>query len=192
MVRKVEVDVSAVQLKRWSRDEYDKMIDAGVFAPDERVELLEGEIVQVAAQNARHASGVVAAGEILRSVYGTGFSVRIQLPLAATVDSEPEPDVAVVRGHWRDFTTAHPATALLVVEVADSSLDYDRRRKGRVYAHAGIPEYWIVNLIDRVVEVYRDPHPDSGYGTTLVLASDQTISPLSMPSAVVTVGDLLP
>ncbi|MGH2459093.1 MAG: Uma2 family endonuclease [Chloroflexota bacterium] len=184
--------VSAVQLRRWSREEYDKMIDAGILGPDDRVELLEGEIVQVAPQHAPHASGVVAAGEALRSVYGAGFSVRIQLPLAATADSEPEPDVAVVRGHWRDFTRAHPTTALLVVEVADSSHPADRRRKGRIYAHAGIAEYWIVNLIDRVVEVYRDPRSDTGYATALVFASDRTISPLSMPSAVVAVGDLLP
>ncbi|HVC33176.1 MAG TPA: Uma2 family endonuclease [Chloroflexota bacterium] len=182
----------AVQLKRWSRQEYDKMIDAGVFAEDERVELLEGEIVQVAAQHAGHATGAQAAEEALRLAYGTGFTIRTQLPLIVGPDSEPEPDVAVVRGHWRQFRTAHPSSALLVVEISDSSLDVDRHRRGRIYARAGIPEYWIVNLIDRVVEVYRDPRPDAGYGTRLVLGAALTITPLTVPSATIAVLDLLP
>ena len=184
--------MSAVQLKRWSREEYDKMIEAGVFSPDERVELVEGDIVQMTAQNALHAAGVQAAEDALRTAYGPGFSVRTQLPLAIGPDSEPEPNVAVVRGHWRDYVKAHPTTALLVVEVSDSSLDFDRRRKARVYAHAGIPEYWIVNLIDRLVEVYRDPRADVGYETRLTFDVNQALSPLTLPSASIAAKDLLP
>lgn len=184
--------MSAVQLKRWTLQEYEKMIDAGIFASNERVELLAGEIVEVAPQDARHATGVRAAEETLRVAYGSGFDVRVQLPLALGTDSEPEPDVAVVRGHWRDFRTAHPTSALLVVEVSDSSLAVDRSRKGRIYATAGIPEYWIVNLIDDVVEVYRDPRPDLGYATHVDVGADQSIAPLSLPSARIAAKDLLP
>ncbi len=184
--------MSAVQLKRWSREEYDKMIEAGVFAPDERVELVEGDIIQMTAHNARHASAMRAAEEALRVTFGRAFDVRVQLPLALGPDSEPEPDVAVVRGHWRDYVNAHPTTALLVVEISDSSLDFDRRRKARVYALAGIPEYWIVNLADRVLEVHRDPGADVGYQTQQRLGADQAISPLATPSANIAVKDLIP
>jgi Uma2 family endonuclease len=184
--------MSAIQLKRWSREEYDKMIEAGVFSPDERVELVEGDIIQMTAQNARHAAAVRAAEEALRLAFGRAYDVRVQLPLALGPDSEPEPDVAVVRGHWRDYVNAHPTTALLVVEVADSSLDFDRRRKGRIYAQAGIPEYWIVNLIDRGLDVFRDPRPGGGYQTEQRFGADGAISPLTMPAARIAVKDLLP
>ncbi len=184
--------MSAVQLKRWSREEYDKMIEAGVFSPDERVELVEGDIIQMTAQNARHATAVRAAEEALRLAYRQGYDVRTQLPLAIGPDSEPEPDVAVVRGHWREYVNAHPTTALLVVEVADSSLDLDRRRKARVYAQASIPEYWIVNLADRVLEVHRDPRADVGYQSQQCLGADQAISPLASPLANIAVKDLIP
>lgn len=184
--------MSVVQLKCWTREQYDRMASAGIFAPDERIELLDGEIIQKAALSPRHAAGIQAARETLRAAFGAGFEVRTGLPLIVDPDSETEPDAAVVRGHWRDFLSAHPSSALLVVEISDSSLAFDRQRKGWIYATAATPEYWIVNLLDWVVEVYRDPRPDLGYGTRLVFGADQQITPLTMPSARVPVKDLLP
>lgn len=97
--------------------------------------------------------------DALRKAFGEGTHVRIQLPLALDPSSEPEPDVTVVRGSPRDYRDAHPSAALLVVEVADTTLSHDRDQKGSLYARAGVADYWIVNLVDQVLEVYRDPGP---------------------------------
>lgn len=181
----------AVQLRRWSRQEYDKMIEAGIFRPDERVELIEGEIVEMSPQDPAHSVGIRLAEEALRRAFPSGFDVRTQLPLALD-DSEPEPDVAVVLGSIRDYLASHPATAVLVVEVADSSLDFDRRRKGRMYARHGIPEYWIVNLLDRVVEVYREPRPEGSYSVVRRFTEADSLTPLKSPDLRIPVSTLLP
>ncbi|MBI4572140.1 MAG: Uma2 family endonuclease [candidate division NC10 bacterium] len=101
----------------------------------------------------------VLTQDALRKAFGEGTHVRIQLPLALDPSSEPEPDVTVVRGSPRDYRDAHPSAALLVVEVADTTLSHDRDQKGSLYARAGVADYWIVNLVDQVLEVYRDPGP---------------------------------
>jgi Uma2 family endonuclease len=183
--------VSAVSLKRWTRDEYDRLVASGILSPEERVELLEGDIVRMLPQNPAHALAVRDAEEALRNVFRSGFDVRVQMPFIVD-DSEPEPDVAVVRGHRREYIQAHPSSAALLVEVSDSTLDYDRRRKGPAYARAGVPDYWIVNLVDRRVEIYRDPMPDGGYQTVTTFGPGQTLVPLGTPSASVAVDDLLP
>ncbi|HVC35615.1 MAG TPA: Uma2 family endonuclease [Chloroflexota bacterium] len=182
----------AIQLKRWTRQEYDRMIEAGVFSPGDRIQLIEGEIIEMTPQNVLHAAGVRAAEEAMRRAFGDGFDIRVQFPLALGRDSEPEPDVAVVPGHWRDYLTSHPATAALVVEVSDSSLQFDRERKARIYARAGIREYWIVSLLDRVVEVYRDPTPNGGYATQNIVRAGESIQPLGRPTATIGAGELLP
>jgi Uma2 family endonuclease len=184
--------VSAVQLKRWSRHAYDEMIKAGIFGPDERIELVEGEIVEMSPQDPPHSVGVLVVEEALRRAFPVGFHVRAQLPLALDDDSEPEPDLAVVRGDIRDYVANHPATAVLIVEVAHSTLDYDRRRKARIYARAGIPEYWIVNLVDRVVEVYREPQSDGTYAVVERFGDADTVSSLTKPDSLIDVNALLP
>jgi Uma2 family endonuclease len=121
--------------------------------------------------------------------------VREEKPLAIALDSEPEPDVAVVAGAPRDYRVTHPATALLVVEVAETSLGYDRKTKGPLYARAGIPEYWIVNLLDGALEVYREPAemPDGWiYRLIQRFEAADTVAPLMAPEAVVAVADLMP
>src|SRR5262245_44247125 len=148
---------STIRTRRWTRREYGRLIDLGVLHEDDPIELLEGRLIVAEPQNTPHATAIDLAGETLRRAFGPGWRVRVQLPLALGPDSEPEPDVAGVRGEARDFLTDHPATAALVVEVADSSLRLDRRLKARIYARAAISDYWIVNLVDRVVEVHRDP-----------------------------------
>jgi Uma2 family endonuclease len=118
------------------------------------------------------------------------------MPLALSDDSEPEPDLAVVAGDARVYMKEHPTTALLVVEVADSSLAFDRQRKGRIYAAAAIPEYWIVNLAERVLEVYRMPAvAGSGgfeYTQRTTLDDRSRVSPLARPDTSIAVANLLP
>lgn len=184
--------MSTVTLKRWTREEYDRLVASGILAPNERVELLEGDIVRMWPQGPAHAIGIINAEEALRAVFRQGYYIRVQMPFVGGDSSEPEPDVAVVRGHRRDHVQAHPATAVLLVEVSDSTLDYDRRRKGVAYARAGVPEYWILNLVERRVEVYRDPTPDRGYQTMLSYGPGESIRPLEAPAARIAVEDLLP
>jgi Uma2 family endonuclease len=179
-------------VKRWTREEYDRLIAAGILSPEERIELLDGELVRMWPQNPAHALAIRNVEEALRGIFRTGFDVRVQLPFIASDASEPEPDVAVVRGHRRDYFATHPAAAVLLVEVSDSTLDYDRRRKGLTYAQADVLDYWIVNLIDRLVEVYRDPTVAHGYRTVTRHHPGDAISPLSAPSASILVDDLLP
>jgi len=185
---------------RWTTDAYDRMVAHGLFSPGEHVELIDGEVVNMTPQGSAHATAVLLMQRQLQSVFGIGFHVRPQLPLVADLRSEPEPDISVVRGDVRDYSEIHPSAreTVLVVEVADSSLEYDRVTKGGLYARAGIPEFWIVNLIDLQLEVYRGPRPDPaarfgwGYAERFSVSSGQSASPLEMPSAAVAVRDLLP
>jgi Uma2 family endonuclease len=185
------IAMKAIGLRRWSRDEYDGMIAAGLFGPDEHVELIDGEILAVTPHGTLHATAIRLAEEALRAAFGPGFDVRSQLPLACRPDSEPQPDIAVVSGTPRIYRDAHPTSALLVVEVSDSTLEHDRDRKGRLYARAGTQEYWIINLNDRCVEVYR--HPDeTSYRTSLRFMPGECIHPLAASATEVAVSDLLP
>ena len=124
--------------------------------------------------------------------------MRLQAPLVLDDDSEPEPDVAVVAGEYRDYVSGHPSTAALVVEVADSSLGLDRRLKGGLYARAGLLEYWIANLVEGVLEVHREPRPapDTAYGwvyrSVEILRSPASVTPLGAPGSLIPVADLLP
>jgi Uma2 family endonuclease len=186
----------AVQIRRLTREEYDRLVTSGFFHPEERLELIEGELVQMTPQGSGHATAISLLENAIRSVFGTGFTVRVQMPLALLPDSEPEPDVAVVVGSPRDYRDAHPDTAVLVVEVADATLDYDRGRKAGLYARANIPEFWIVNLSDRRIEVHRDPGAEAGgrarYRSHRLLSVTDSVSPLARPSISIRVSDLLP
>ena len=132
------------------------------MGPGERIELLGGLLVVREPQGGRHAMGVRMVEEALRAAFGSGWDVRGQLPVALDEESEPEPDVSVVPGSFRDYPLEHPARAVLVVEIADSSLALDRGEKAGLYARARVPDYWIVNLVDRALEVHRDPARDAG------------------------------
>ena len=187
---------SAVRTRRWSRIEYERLVDLGMFA-GERLELLDGVLVLREPQNAPHATAVQAALDILRRVFGPGWSVRPQLPVALDDDSEPEPDMAVVPGSYRDYRSGHPSRPVLVVEIADSTLMRDRR-KGGLYARAGVRDYWIVNLIEEVLEIYRQPFRSRGsrfgwvYAETQGFPRGNVVTPLAAPDARVSVDDLLP
>ncbi len=176
---------------RFSRAQYEQMIDAGVFGPEDRLELLDGEIIDMAPQKSRHATAIRLLEEALRTAFGKGFDVRVQLPLNLDDRSEPEPDLAVVAGSPRDYRDAHPETALLIVEVAETSLAYDRIRKLAAYARAGIPEYWILDLAGEALEVCRHPERDV-YAERRILKAGERIAPMAAPGCEVAVADLLP
>lgn len=178
-------------VRRWTRDEYYRMAEAGILRPEDRVELIDGEILTMAPQKSPHATAMQLAQEALREAFGAGFVVRPQLPLVLDELNEPEPDLAVVRGEPRDYRDAHPTTALLVVEVAESSLGFDRGVKSRLYAHAGIPEYWIVDLAGGALEVLRSP-AGGEYRERRVLHHGASIAPLARPDTPIAVADLLP
>lgn len=183
--------------RRWRRAEYERLVELGVFV-GERVELLDGVLVVREPQRSRHAAVVTRIGQVLTEAFGEGWHPRLQSPLALGEHSEPEPDIVVVAGAALDYLDAHPTTAALVVEVADSSLRLDRRFKAAVYARAGLEEYWIVNLVDQTLEVLRDPQPpaegaeDWTYRSVEVLWQAAIVTPLAAPAARVAVADLLP
>ena len=177
---------------RYTVDEYFGLVDTGVLHPDDRVELLEGVIVAVAPQNPPHASAVGLLHEVIRDVVRSRAVVRVQVPLVLGRRSAPEPDVAVVPGKLSDYYRVHPRTAWLVIEVADRSLPQDRLTKARTYAAAGIPEYWIVNLRDDCVEVYRDPDAQAAaYRSRHVARRGEAIALVAIPDAMVAVSDIV-
>jgi Uma2 family endonuclease len=181
---------------RWTVDEYHQLVDRGMF-DDKHVELIDGEILERPMPNSPHVKGMCLAQEALRSAFGSGFWIRPQSPLTLGTSSEPEPDVSVVKGKIRDYS-GHPTTALLVVEVSDSSLAYDRKEKASLYAQAGIVDYWIVNVVNGQLEVCRDPVPDPsqefgfGYSSRTVLRRGDVVTPLAVPNKSIAVIDLLP
>ncbi len=183
--------------RRWRRVEYERLVDVGAFER-EPLELIGGQLIVAEPQGSPHATAVGMAQDALGAAIPAGWIVRIQAPLALDDESAPEPDVAVVRGARADYRHAHPARPALIIEVCESSLSFDRVQKGSLYARAGIADYWIVNLEDGIVEIYRDPGPDLtapfGWRYTAVtrLRPPESVTPLGVPAAPVPVAALLP
>jgi len=190
--------MAELELKRWTRAEYDKLIECGAFTPDDRVELIDGLLIVAEPQSAYHYTAIALVVQALSRAFGEGWTVRSQAPVALDETSEPEADVAVVRGEIRDYAAAHPADPVLVVEVTLTSVTLDRRHKSSLYARAGRPEYWIVNLVDGLLEVRREPAPSRtapygwDYRVVEVLRPGDSVSPLAVPTARIAVADLLP
>jgi Uma2 family endonuclease len=184
-------------VRRWKRSEYDRLVALGVFER-EPLELLGGQLIVAEPQSTYHASAIRMVDYALRGALPPGWIVSIQSPLSLDDESEPEPDVFVVPGRPSDYRDAHPSRPVLVVEVAESSLRFDRLRKGSLYARAGIPDYWIVNLVDRVLEVHQHPSPEptapSGwaYRSVATLAPPATVALIAVSAVEVAVADLLP
>jgi Uma2 family endonuclease len=187
-----------LNIRRWKRVEYERLIEVGFFPPGDPVELVGGQMIVAEPQGSGHFAGIRAVEEALRVLFGAGWDVRVQGPLALDEESEPEPDVAVVPGSFRDYALEHPARPVLVVEVAESSLVFDRVHKGSLYARAGLADYWILNLIDSVLEVYRVPAPDAAapfgwrYESVEVLGREASVLPLASAGRRLRVIDLLP
>jgi Uma2 family endonuclease len=186
--------------RRFSVAEYHQMIRSGVLTDEDKVELLNGFVVLKMPRNPPHDARIQKLNRLFLSLLPAGWDVRVQLAVTLTLtDSEPEPDVAVVRGTADDYNSTHPVPKDIgmVVEVADSSLSRDRDEKGLIYATAGVPEYWIVNLVDRQVEVYSVPTaigPSIRYARRVDYRAGDAISLVldGTPIGSVAVQDLLP
>jgi Uma2 family endonuclease len=183
-------------VRRWSRAEYGRLVDLGVLGA-EPIELIGGQLVVAEPQGNRHAMAVGVVGAVLNAALPRGWIVRMQAPIALDDESEPEPDVAVVAGTHIEYRTTHPKRAALVVEVADASLVFDRGLKAGLYARGGVEDYWIVNLIERAVEVYRDPAPSPNapcgwhYRSIERLVRPAVVSLLALPTVRMGVGHFL-
>ena len=184
-------------LWRLSRARYDQMVEAGILGPEDNVELLDGLLVAREPQGNRHAVVVAVVRAALERAFERSYYVREEKPVALDDLSEPEPDLVVVRGRPRDYLgKGHPASPLLIVEVAESSLRLDRIRKGTLYARAGIVDYWVVNLRARILEVYREPvriaADEWKYDSVRLLKRGAIVRPLAAPRARIRVTSLLP
>jgi Uma2 family endonuclease len=176
--------------------QYYKMAEVGLFE-GKRVELIEGKIIEMDPAGSKRATAIALASDCLREAFSKNYFVRVQCPVHCNQCSVPEPDVAIIKGNVRDFSQAHPTTAALIVEVADTTLHFDRREKASLYARAGIKDYWILNLLDKRLEVYRKPIQDASqplgfsYSEIRILTQIDSIKPLSAKIEIV-VADLLP
>jgi Uma2 family endonuclease len=175
------------QVRRIRRVEYDKMVELGLFE-GERVELLYGVIVKMSPKGPEHESSLERLNEILVGALAGRATVRIQAPFAASDGSEPEPDVSVVPR--ADHRKAHPSSAYLLIEVADSSLAHDRTIKAQLYAECGVPEYWIVNVRDRIVEVHTEI-ARGAYTRVVPFKPGQRVPIGAFPDVLVGVDDIL-
>jgi Uma2 family endonuclease len=173
-------------------DDYHRMIEAGILREDDKVELIEGVIVSVSPQGPKHAFVIQRLAAILYRVLDEAlYAILPQLPLTLGDRNEPEPDLAVVLAKDAGTPTAHPSTARLVVEAAGDSLGKDRRVKAAIYARFNVPEYWIVNLQDETIEVFRDPDPPKErYRTALTFARGQELQSIAVPEVKVAVERL--
>ena len=175
--------------KLWTVDEFHRLGELGVFEGRQAM-LIDGTILEEGPMNPPHAIALELATEVFRSIFGPGWRIRSQLPILFGQQIDPQPDFAVLRGSARD-TGEHPTTAELIVEISDTSLKYDTAEKADLYAAAGIPEYWVLDLNGRQLMVFRDP-TENGYGTKFTVAADGTVAPLAKPDVPVKIADLLP
>jgi len=183
---------SPIVRHRFTIEQYHDIIDRGIFAEDEPIELLRGEIVRKMPIGNPHAATVKRLNRLLPTRLPAGVLLSIQDPISIE-ESEPEPDVAIL--NFRDdlYASRRPNAqdVLLLIEVADSSLAYDRDVKGPIYAEAGVREYWIVNLLNSTVEVYRDPQSDGRFATVTTAVSGEILTPLLLSGLSVPVDEIL-
>jgi Uma2 family endonuclease len=188
------------RLHRWTEEEYDRLAEIGLF-DGKRVELIAGRVIEMSAMNRPHVRAVKRAVRVFEAAFGEGWFVQSQAPLnldELDETSKPEPDVAVIAGDEDDYVDEHPDTAALILEVSDSTYRYDSSKKASLYARARIPDYWILNLKERQLEVRRRPVPDAAvpfwfsYAEEEVFKAGEYVSPLARPDVKIAVADLLP
>jgi Uma2 family endonuclease len=184
----------AIELKRrrFTVDDYYRMAEVGILTEDDRVELLDGEIVQMSPIGSDHAGHVKRLTALFTSRLGARVVVSVQDPVRLSRHSEPQPDVALLQPRADFYARAHPRPddVLLLIEVADTSVETDRRIKMPLYAMAGLREVWLVDLPAERVEVYREPAAD-GYRESRALARGEDITPQAFPDLPLSVDDLL-
>lgn len=178
--------------RRFTVTDYYRMAKAGILKECDRVELIEGEVVQMPPIGDRHALSVNEVNYVFTARLLGNATVSVQNPVRLSTYSEPVPDIAIIAGQPRDYAGRHPGPedVLLIIEVALTTLSYDRRRKLPLYAQVGIPETWIVNLRARRLEIYREP-VDGRYTQTTVLGPEEMATPVRLPAVQVNVRDIL-
>jgi len=188
--------VNFPQPKRWTSDEFHQLGDAGLLR-EKTLILVSGEILEMPPAGGPHDVALTLLDDMIRKVFSSGFVVRCQMSLVLGKSTDPVPDLAVVQGTARAFVQK-PTTAALVVDVSDSSLDFDTGDKACLYASAGITDYWVVDLVNRRLMVFRDPRADAAkafgfeYATITVRQPGDRMSPLAAAGSQIAVADLLP
>lgn len=189
-IRQREMAPSA---RRFTVPEYYNLAEAGILRPDERVELIEGEIIVMSPQGPLHASATTRGGECFRKSLGDSVIVRIQAPIRIDKHSEPEPDIVLAKPDPDHYSDHHPSPKeiFFVMEISDATLDYDRTTKSRLYARAGIIQYCVLNIKARELEDNRNPGA-AGFRSKETYLSDQSFTLVAFPEARIKVSDLLP
>jgi Uma2 family endonuclease len=184
---------TTLQLRLWTVEEYHRMAEAGIFGADERVELLEGKIIWMIAKGTAHRSAVSRTDRLLQNRLKNVALICVQDPVKLNERSEPEPDIAVVKVEPLDYADHHPTPSevYLIIEVADSSLKLDCETKAQAYSQAGIQDYWVLDVVNRQLHVFREPTPE-GYQVEVILAEDGTITPLEFADLQIVVLEMLP
>ena len=180
-------------LRRWTVEEYHRMAEVGILQPDEQVELIAGQIIRkMSPQGSSHAAAIRRADRLFSKSLGEKIFIQKQLPIILNDFSEPEPDLALVKADPLDYDDHHPTAkdVYLILEIADSTLKSDLEVKGKDYAKSGIEDYWVLDLHNRQLYVYREP-TESGYQSEVILGEKDSIAPKQFPDCVIRVADLL-
>ena len=181
---------------RWTVAEFHRLLGQGLFA-GRRPILLDGTILEQGPMDSPHANGVERTDAVIRAAFGAGWRFRVQLPLVLSLHTDPVPDIAVVAGTLVG-NPGHPTTAALVIEVSDTTFTTDTTDKAELYATAGIADYWVLDVVNRELHVFRAPQPlpaplgATAYCTHDVFGPTSRVNPLAAPGASIVVGDLLP
>ena len=182
---------------KWTREEFGRLSELGFFG-NRRVMLIEGEVLAMSPMNEPHARGIIFATEAVHNFFPAGVTIRTQLPMDFGQSTDPEPDLAVIAGSSRSQPATPPTSALLVIEVSDSSLSFDLGDKANLYAAAGIADYWVLDVVNGRLHVHRDPRPDSTcrfghcYAQVRGLWPSDRVAPLAAPGHSIPVSDFLP
>jgi len=184
---------TTLNLRLWTVADYHRMAETGILDEDERVELLEGKIIWMSAKGTAHRSAVGRTDYLLKNRLRNRAWVSAQEPIKLNQRSEPEPDVAVVQIDPLDYADHHPTPSevYLIIEVADSSLKFDCETKAKAYAQAGIADYWVLDVVERQLYVFREPN-EEGYQSKVILGENEMISPLQFADLQVVVLEMLP
>lgn len=183
---------TSIAVRRLSVQDYHRMAQSGILKPDERIELLEGQIIQMAAKGTAHRAAVTRIQRLFEKRLGDRVLICLQDPVRLDDYSEPEPDVAILVPDPLDYEEHHPTPAevYLLIEVSDTTLKFDRETKAPAYGRSGIAEYWVLDVVARKLHVYRSPSKN-GYQSETILSEELTIAPLAFPECVVTAREML-
>ncbi|MCL1465072.1 Uma2 family endonuclease [Argonema galeatum] len=181
-----------LDVRLFTAKEYHFMAEAGIFNPDERVELLAGQIIKMAAKGTAHSAAVTRTENLLRNLLGDLVLIRLQDPVQLDDYSEPEPDIALVIPDQMYYEDHHPnpSEVYLIIEVSDTTLSRDLEFKAGIYARSGIADYWVLDVNNRQLHIFREPS-QNGYQSELILSDSGSVSPLAFPNVIITVGEML-